>query len=383
MPFDLLTTTNAEAEAALNRGISELVVFASGVTTLDATSGSSGTDNTSALQAVLDTASASSPLRLFIDGNTRTGKLRVKGHTSIIGIGMPKMWLKNGANSPFIQNYNPSPDTITDEKIHIEGLDLECNRANQTGIGNFGTQEANGNLQDAIQMFQVRNLTIRNVIIRHAQAIPIHYSGQNIFINDIHLDNNDGVFQQGGIQAEGPTSRVVISNIVGTVFDDLIAIAVDSDQWNETEITGLGPYIGPGDCTDFTISNIVGYDAWSAVRLFGWDTSRIDRVVVRNISGTFIGYPISCRDAGNIGAFSVDGVNCTQVTSTNPLISLVDLSNCTAEQLAFTGIQWRPFDARPGVQIDVDCAIKQLTLGLDIYEDSADANGMIPIRCAA
>lgn len=380
--FVLATTTNSQAEGFLNKGMSPQVVFASGVTTLDATSGSAGTDNTTALQAVLDTASASAPLILFIDGNTRTGKLRVKGNTSIIGVGSPKMWLKNGANSPFIQNYNPSANTITDEKIHLEGLDLECNRGNQTGIGTYGTQEANGNLMDGIQMFQVRNLTIRDCIVRHAQAIAIHYSGTNIVIDGPQIDNNDGIDQQGGIQCEGPSTAITISNVQGSAWDDLIAFAVDAHLWNQTVITGLGPYVGAGSITNVTVNNVIGYNCWSAVRFFGWDVSLINDIRVSNISGQFTGYPISFRNVGNVGKVSVDGVTVTHLASSNPYRSLVDLTDVTAKRITLTNIECDPVDSRPMVGVDNLSDIGTLELQVSLNETSSATAGMIPFIIA-
>lgn len=200
------------------------IVFASTVCALDSNiSTGGGTDCRAALQAVLDTASASNPLRLVVDGvGLLSAGLQIGSHTTIEGI-TPAcgFFLQSGANMPIIWNkasaaadaaadsppeIMPLPSAGSEENVTLRNLTLNHNGVGQSDWG------AGHHNPMATYLCGIKRLHMENIRVLNSRAWTFCMQGLEdfTFSNLIaeHPEDTDGWHYGGGLHLMAPMRRI-------------------------------------------------------------------------------------------------------------------------------------------------------------------------------
>lgn len=363
-------------------------VYASKVAILNsniATGG--GVDVTALLQAVLDTATAASPLELVMDGVALISGLDVRSHTTISGMNGGGFYLKNGGARAAIRNLNRTSGAIVDKNIILRDFMLNGNYANQSkfeagGAIVGGQFEAGTIFNCAIQLFGVQNLTLQNLKVSDSKNWPIHLANfDRVAVRDVWLVNTEvPMDNHDGIHVNGPGKNLAIDNLRLTgMTDDGIALNADDGASNSA-------IVAPGAITDVAIRNLFLDSSAFGVRVIS-NGQRVDRIAISNIYGTVTqyGYILHIDDlsyyfgggTGNIGRVSLDGVDVTVTAgATGPWSEAVRVE-AQIEELSVTnfrqGANWYP-DYRPIIRVLNSSVtkgygnVKMLRADFDVYD---------------
>jgi hypothetical protein len=352
-----------------------------------------GTDDTMKIQALLNVANTSGkPTRVIIDGPALVGALNVYSNTTIRCTDGGGFYLKNSTNRALLRNAHPAGSgAVTDKHITIEGCTFNGNYANQTGVGTYSRREATGTLIGLVQLYGVDNVRVLNCNFIGSKSIALHFSNAtNVWVDGSYIDNNVPTEpQQGGIQFEGPSSKLFVTNTNGNTQDDLVAFSSDGGSYVEGIFTGLGPYVSTGDITDYQVRGLNSFgNSYSAVRLFN-STHRLDRGVIDGVTGT---YATACvwndpagLTPGNIGTLSISHVNVhmvnyTTVTSFQTGIALYgNIDHLILNDITFND----PEDSRGHLFLDATANVKHLDVnGFRVY-DTTDRTSNVMIYVSA
>jgi hypothetical protein len=359
-----------------------------------------GTDDTAKLQAVLNLAAAGKPVRLVVDGPALVGTLFVYGKTEIDCTQGGGLYLKNGANGPVMRNAHPSSGVVTDADITVRGCYVNGNKANQTGVGTNSNREASGTLLDALQFFGVQRLKLLDLTVANPKVDAFGIgNATDVQVRNFTLEADSGGVGAGGSLAGmllfGPAKLVSIQGwVVNGSADDNIDLSTDTDAWVEGAFTGAGPYVGHGAITDVDIGGVLARNSSTALRFFqpSAGSSRIDRVSLHDVAGTFNGQFFINDPAGTGGNGNVGTVTISRA-AIQPLCPVLYAGSLTGglfalfqnfERLSLDRIRIvSPCDARPVVRVDSTANMQSLELnGLTIDDTDAAAAGLQPIQIA-
>lgn len=348
----------------------------------------SSTNDTTAIQDILDLASTGQPITLIVDGGIASvNQIKVYSYTTIKCTAGGGFALRDGTNKTLLINANRTTGTIVDTNIVIEGCYFNFNSTNQTGIGLFNTQQADGTLIGGIQLYGIKDSKLKSLSCYHSKTICFHFANSiNTTVDDLTFDNNvSGQFQQGGLQYSGANSNGIATNLKGTTQDDFLAYNPDDADWINGSFTGLGPYIDNGDITDMVASNLEVNNVYEAIRYFN-STSRLDRINVSNVTGTvfqnlFSNDPLNLTP-GNVGTFTISNVKISTTPQVYPGVGAIFDIHGRAENLIFNNIEVESInDSRSLIKIASDAEIQHLTFnGLRYIENNAATVSAIPVN---
>lgn len=267
-----------------------------------------GTDQTAAIQAILDKA-GSTKLTILWDCKvsvTYPG-LRIKSNTNIIvspGCGAilrPETFMY----TPILCNYNRYV-SASDSNITISG-----------GIWNHNKRESSANTAHAIEFQRCTNLILKdNIQILDAAnfALDIRNCRKVNMLNFV-IDNGiyGGTTGSDGIHFWGWNSDIIIRDGIIKAFDDNIAFYSDYFATSSKDVSKSGPI------TNVLIENIYINNGINGLK-FVSGSDRIDNVTVRNISGSTDVYALQIDEyayrtggwsggAGNIGTIQIENFN--------------------------------------------------------------------------
>lgn len=366
--------------SATGQGISERVVYASRCgARLDCnvwTGG--GTDDTAALQAVLDRAPQMGHLHLVIDGAALVRGLDVHSNTTIECLNPAcGLYLADGSDRYLVRNAHPSRDARLDRNITLLGGTYNGNCRNQVHHTPDNTATT------ILGFFGVECVTIRDITLRDQRTYAVHLTNwRRVTMQSIAIDLPARMQceNQDGIHVQGPGEFLVLRDIQGCAWDDFIAINADDGNcdldengtvvWNNL----AGPNVSVGPVTDVLIDGVMVEDAAQCIRLLSRG-SRLDRVIVRNVTGTYRSFGVWINPwqelGGNFGSLVFDTIDLRHgpanydytppfLFSVGGRIDALSLRNIT---------HLHPTDARPVVRIDANGDIGSLTVdGLQIIE---------------
>ena len=279
-------------------------IYASSVAKLDSnvyTGG--GSDDTQVLQRVLDMAKDGDGVWLVMDGAALVSQLKLHSNTTIECL---------SKDCGFFQKPQSNGGVVT----NAEWDNYEIKTRNITLIGGTYNQDCKNQEQFVpwheymfvhhtekkkytfgIEFYGVENLRIDGISIRnfrkYACAIGCF---RNIIIENTWLDlpDHEDHSNQDGFHFWGPGQFLTLKNCGGTVGDDFVNIGPDEKD----RISSI---------TDVLIDGVFLDNADQAMRLLSRDKGRLDRVAIRNVSGTYkgLGFYIGpwFREEGRYGNF--------------------------------------------------------------------------------
>lgn len=265
-------------------------VYASEVACLDSnvhTGG--GTDDTLALQEVLDQATEELAIRLIMDGAALVRGLRVHSNTTIECL---------SKECGFFQMANQSCAIITcgvlenpefqvhDVKLLGGTYNQDCLRQNayyadhiiyQPGDFPYDCMNHCGHGPFALEFCGVQFVHIDGIVIRNFRTYALtmdHF--ENVTIENTWLDLPDHVdsINQDGFHFWGPGRFLTIRNVGGRVGDDFMNLGPDERDRKSS-------------ITDVLIDGVYLDRADQAIRLLARYEGSLERITIRNVSGTY------------------------------------------------------------------------------------------------
>ena len=242
-----------------------------------------GTDDTAALQAVLDQAPRLGRLHLVLDGAARISRsLKIHSNTTIE---CPDkscgLFLSDGANCSVLRNADFDMETIRNRNITLLGGVYNNNSPGQVHHREAPTEEhLISTWVFAMEFYGVEHVTMRDVTIANQRTFAMLMANwKYVTMDNIHIDRRERAdFQnQDGLHFWGPGRFLTIRDIRGNSGDDFLALAPDEhDQKSSIE--------------DVLIQGVQLEDADQGIRLLVCGEGKLDRVVIRDVTGTYRSY---------------------------------------------------------------------------------------------
>ena len=253
-----------------------------------------GTDDTAAIQAVLDIAKdGTEGVYLVMDGAALVRGLKVYSNTTICCLDDTcGFFMAPHSGGPLIQNGNRvfNGDGI-DCYITLQGGTYNQNCPEQermilyddatTGFSTYIAEEGKSSDWTVAFLFiGVRHVRITDVTIRDQCVYAAffrnwrHVLCENVFID---LPNKAHGTNQDGLHFHGPGQYLTLRNIRGSSSDDFIALGPDEEDRNAS-------------ISDVLIDGVELYGADQAIRMLCCSGGRLDRVTVKNVTGVYRSY---------------------------------------------------------------------------------------------
>ena len=271
-----------------------------------------GTDDTAVLQRALDEALTFGGVRLIMDGAALVRGLRLHSNTTIECLSPDcGFYLADGSNCAVVTNSDWQYYSLDTRNITLTGgtynqnctnqaHDMPCNPANRQEAA-FGDRH----WMFGMEFYGVENLVLRDLVIRNQRTFAFMLACfKHCTIENVWLDLIDRMpaNNQDGFHFWGPGQFLTIKNVGGRVGDDFMNLGPDEHDKKSS-------------ITDVLIDGVYLDDADQAIRMLSRGTGRLDRVTVRNMSGTFhgIGFYINqwFPDAtyGNFGNIKFENID--------------------------------------------------------------------------
>lgn len=394
VPID---ATAAQFKTAFGINTSARFVFASSSgAALDSNLASGGgTDDTTTIQTALTALGSLGGGTFVQDGVSLISQLTIPSNVTIDGMSLGNgFYSKAGAiTGPIIVNGTvvAGPTAPTNTNICIKNLSINGNRTGGHGGSNNHFDAATKYLP-TIGMFGVSGLTIQNVAIYESPSFNIWLSNVTDFkIDQLALTcaapttaNN-----QDGVHLNGYCTFGIISNVVGNLNDDFVAVNADDGFFTASD-PGFGqqqPGAVAGPINDILIDACQTTQGVSSLRLLSY-AQRIDRIRIRANTGLTQGYVLHVSRGydvspyGNIGTVQVDQIQTTvnwlntSFLTSNGIyigtnIECLRLSDINIQNYSYSGSVTSPIVIQRDVGLTNSVFVNQMSInGLDIRESS-------------
>jgi hypothetical protein len=290
-------------------------VYASTVAALDShVYRGGGTDDTQALQAVLDRAKTEGGIHLIMDGAALVSHLEVYSNTTIECLNADcGFFQKDNSNCAIMTNANWNITERTVKNITLKGGTYNQNCAHQAHDVPV-TEETRpfnsyGDIRGvvALEFYGVENVLLRDVVIVDFRTYAfmtanfLHMTLERVWLE---LPGRMQAQNQDGFHFWGPGQFLTIRDCGGKVGDDIMNIGPDEGD-------------GVSSITDVLVDGLFLDDADQSIRILSRGTGLVDRVTIRNVQGTYrsFGFYIDAwypgNTAGNFGDIFIENVNLT------------------------------------------------------------------------
>jgi len=276
-----------------------------------------GTDDTAILQAVLDRATEPGGLHLIMDGAALISGLQLHSNTTIECLNSScGFFLAPQSNQALLRNIHMNlQGERQDCNIQLIGGTYNHNCRNQVHHLQREKIAANGDVLNdekwiiGFEFYGVENLTVRDLTLRNQRTFGMLIANwRHVVMENIIIDLPDlmDCQNQDGIHFWGPGQFLSMRNIKGRSGDDFIALAPDE-------------YDMVSDITDVVIDGVFLDDADQGIRLLSRDKGRLDRVTIRNVTGTYKSFgfyinPWFPGTGGNFGNIVFENIDLRQTT---------------------------------------------------------------------
>lgn len=273
-----------------------------------------GTDDTAVLQSLLDRVKNSGNLHLIIDGAALVRGLDIHSNTTIECLNPAcGFFLAPQSNRAVIRNANRNLSGERQDK-NITLLNGTYNQNCKEQLHHYIDQNQGSSAFGkevwviAMEFYGVENFTMRDLTIRNQRTFALlmgnwfRVTMENIFID---LPDHADAQNQDGLHFWGPGQFLSLKNIEGRSGDDFIALAPDEND-------------NVSDITDVIIDGVILNNADQGIRLLSRDDGRLDRVVIKNVTGTYrsFGFYINPwfkgAKGGNFGNIIFDTIDLRQ-----------------------------------------------------------------------
>ncbi|MCQ2445814.1 MAG: hypothetical protein MJ141_02865 [Clostridia bacterium] len=246
-----------------------------------------GTDDTLALQALLDTAKNGDGVYITLDGAALVSHLTVYSNTTIECLSTDCGFFQiAGTSTAILTNADWDDETPRTRNISLIGgtYNQDCiHQEHHTPYYKSWFKE--GKAYEAIarrytfglEFYGVKNLLVRGLTIRNFRTFALAVGCfENVTIENTWLDLPDHVdaSNQDGFHFWGPGRFLTVKNVGGRVGDDFMNLGPDERD----KVSSI---------TDVLIDGVFLDHADQALRLLSRDKGRLDRVTIRNISGNY------------------------------------------------------------------------------------------------
>jgi hypothetical protein len=293
-----------------------------------------GTDDTAALQRILDLAGEEGGVRLVMDGAALVTQLKVHSNTTIECLNKACGFHQAGhSDRALLINAHPSAGEIVDRNITLLGgtYNQDCrNQAHHVPAEvHYSKAER---LVVAISFFGVENLLVRDVTVRDQRTFAFLITNWlRVTLEDIRLELPGFIHagNQDGIHVQGPGRFLILRNIQGRTGDDFIAL--NGDEETNGEKSWAHPFATVGPITDVLVDTVMVDDAAQVVRILSRESLH-DRITIRNVSGNYrsFGFYLSAWDykarglQGKFGSIVFENIDLRQTkadyTYTEPFL---------------------------------------------------------------
>jgi hypothetical protein len=342
-----------------------------------------GSDDTALIQSILDRAPKLGALKLVVDGPIRVSGLRVYSNTTIECLNRScGFYLTDNANRPLIANATPQPEGRADQNLSFLGGTYNGNAEHQEQI----TPEHGWTT--AFALHGVEQVLLRDVSITNSRTFALYLTNwrrvavENLYINLSHIPKRSN---QDGIHVQGPGEFLSVRNVQGRAWDDLVALNIDDllgdwdDQGRFQKHPGIvkrfGRAVGIGPVTDVDIDGVCADDCAQVLRILS-RASRLDRVSIRNVKGTYRDFGVwitpYLREGGNIGRVDFENIDLRPAGErayayVPPFLFWIagGMESLTLKNIT----SHAPIDDRPLVWIQPDAKIGRLRIeGLNVHD---------------
>ncbi len=274
-----------------------------------------GTDDTEALQHVLDTAKDGDGVWLVMDGAALVRGLKLYSNTTIECLSKDcGFFLAEQSNCAVVTNADWDDYQIRTRNITLLGgtYNQDCLRQEPFTLGDHimfagGThyEAHNRKYTFGIEFYGIEHLLVRDVSIRNFKKYAFAVGCfKNVTVENCWLDLPDrrNANNQDGFHFWGPGQFLTVRNVGGCVGDDFMNIAPDERD----KVSSI---------TDVLVDGIFLDDADQAIRLLTRDKGRLDRVTIRNVIGSYrsFGFFINPwfldETLGNFGRIFIENVD--------------------------------------------------------------------------
>jgi len=277
-----------------------------------------GTDDTDALQAVLNEAGEDCAVRLIMDGAALIRGLRLYSNTTIECLSRDcGFFLMPYCNCPVIRCGDLRKPEFQVRNIQLLGgtYNQDCQHQD-TVCAEFDTYEPGDFPYDGVlyndhgpyvlDLYGVRHLHIDGVTIRNFRAYAVCIDRfEHVTIENTWLELDDpGIPNQDGFHFFGPGRFLTIRNVGGKCGDDFMNIGSDERD----RVSSI---------TDVLIDGVFLDHATQAIRLLARYGGSVERVTIRNVSGTYrnFGFYICPwymdHHSGRIADILIENINLT------------------------------------------------------------------------
>ena len=340
-----------------------------------------GTDDTALIQSILDRAPKLGTLKLIVDGPILVTGLKVHSNTTIECLNRAcGFYLADNSNRPLIANATPQAEGRADHNLSFLGGTYNGNAEHQE----HSTKEHGWTT--AFALHGVEQVLFRDVSITNSRTFAVYLTNwrrvvfENIYINLDHIPKQSN---QDGIHVQGPGEFLSIRNVQGRAWDDMIALNIDdlgADWTSEGKFVRtpgklFPPYSGNGAVTDVDIDGVQADDCAQVIRILS-RASRLDRISIRNVKGTYRDFGVwitpYLREGGNIGRLEFENIDLRPVgpRAYDYVPPFLFWFAGKMEQVSLKNISSHaPIDDRPLVWIQPDAKIDRLLIdGLNVYD---------------
>ena len=326
-----------------------------------------GTDDTEAIQAVLDKALEWGRLHLIVDGAALVKGLKVHSNTTIECMDKScGFYLADHSDCAVLTNSNHTYNEIKTKNVTLIGGTYNHNCLHQAhDVPSTNPDEACINMPEmyrqdetrhwtiALEFIGVENLTVRDLVVRDQRTFAFTVGNfRHVYIENVffELDNEILSGNQDGFHFWGPGQFLTVRNVGGKTQDDFMNIGPDERD-------------GVSAITDVLVDGVFLNNAYQAIRLLSRGTGLLDRVTVRNIVGKYrcFGFYINpwfiSNQNGNFGNITFEHIDVR--SGENPYDG-TDYSNPPflfniggdIDSLTLRDIHWyQPYDSRDVFQI--------------------------------
>lgn len=366
-----------------------------------------GTDATVPLQKALDEALSCGGVHLIMDGAALISGLKVHSNTTIECLTRDCGFFQlPRSRCALITNADWQPYSYSTRNITLVGgtYNQDClNQEHDFPIPEDHMYRRIGTPDDfdgrkwtfGLEFYGVENLTVRDLNLRNFRTFGITVCCfRHVLLENIWLDLPDRMQAQNqdGFHFWGPGQFLTIRNVGGRVGDDFMNIGPDEHD-------------GKSDITDVLVDGVFLDDADQAIRMLTNKSGRLDRVTVRNVTGTYrsFGFYLNCwfpgSTYGNFGNIFFENIDLRQTAPNyDYCVPMLFSIGGNIECMTFKNIRHHnPFDARSLFELglpfydrnyifpeDNKPRMKNFIIdGLTIIEDGNSASGAEYIKVFA